>query len=54
VHFVFREEKLCGTLGELRLLSEPAWGRLSALLTAREAGRHVLSGLEGQFLFYAF
>jgi pSer/pThr/pTyr-binding forkhead associated (FHA) protein len=54
VHFVFREEKLCGKLGEARLLSEPAWGRLSALVKAREAGRHALSGLEGQFLFYAF
>lgn len=54
VHFVFREEKLCGRLGEARLLSEPAWGRLAALVTAREVGRHTLSGMDGQFLFYAF
>jgi adenylate cyclase len=54
VHFVFREEKLCGRLGEARLLSEPAWGRLAALVTAREIGRHSLSGLDGEYLFYAF
>jgi hypothetical protein len=54
VHFVFREEKLCGTLGEARLLSEAAWGRLSALVTAREVGHHPLSGLDGKSLFFAF
>jgi len=54
VHFVFREEKLCGRLGETRLLSEAAWGRLAALIAAREVGRHSLSGMDGQFLFYAF
>jgi adenylate cyclase len=54
VHFVFREEKLCGNLGEARLLSEAAWGRLSALVAAREVGRHSLSGLDGQFQFFAF
>lgn len=54
VHFVFRQEKLCGTLGESRLLSEAAWGRLASLITTREAGRHPLSGFDGQFLFYAF
>lgn len=54
MHFVFREEELCGSLGEARLLSEAAWGRLAALITAREVGRHSLSGLDGQFLFYAF
>ena len=54
VHFVFREEKLCGRLGEARLLSEPAWGRLAAVVTAREVGRHSLSGMDGEFLFFAF
>ncbi len=54
VHFIFRVEKLCGRLGETRLMSEPAWGRLSSLVSAREVGRHSLSGLDGQFLFYGF
>jgi class 3 adenylate cyclase len=54
VHFVFRVEKLCGRLGETRLMSEAAWERLSALVTTREVGRHSLSGLDGQFLFYTF
>lgn len=54
VHFVFRQEKLCATLGEPRLLSEAAWGRLAALLPAREVGRHPLSGFDGDFLFYVF
>jgi len=54
VHFVFRQEKLCGRLGEARLLSEPAWERMAALVTAHEVGRHSLSGMNGAFLFYAF
>jgi pSer/pThr/pTyr-binding forkhead associated (FHA) protein len=54
VHFVFRQEKLCASLGEARLLSEAAWGRLAVLLTARDVGLHSLSGFDGQFRFYAF
>jgi len=54
VHFVFREEKLCAILGESRLLSEAAQGRLAALVQAREVGRHPLGGFDGQFLFYTF
>jgi len=52
VHFVFRMEKLAGTLGVTRLLSEAAWARLTALVQAREVGRHPLSGFDGQYLFY--
>jgi len=54
VHFVFRMEKLAGTLGELRLLSEPVWERLAALVEAREVGRYSLPGFDRQSPFYAF
>lgn len=53
VHFVFRMEKLAGSLGEPRLLSEPARKRLPTGVEVREAGRHSLQGFEGQFAFYA-
>ena len=52
VHFAFRMEKLAGDLGVVRLLSETAWARLTALVQAREVGRHPLSGFDGQYLFY--
>lgn len=54
VHFIFRQEKVCGKLGEARLLSEAARQRLAGLIETREAGRHPLSGFEGEFPFYAF
>lgn len=54
VIFVFRQEKLAKRLGKIRLLSEPAWNRLAALVSAEEAGRHPLEGLDGDYTFYAF
>jgi adenylate cyclase len=53
VHFVFRMEKLAGSLGEARLLSEPARKRLPTGVEVRDVGRHSLHGFEGQFAFYA-
>lgn len=53
VHFVFRMEKLAGSLGETRLLSEAARKRLPAGVEVRDAGQHSLHGFEGQFRFYA-
>jgi adenylate cyclase len=52
VHFIFRMEKLAGTLGEVRLLSEAAWRRLNPLLETRDLGTHSLTGFDGQFCFY--
>jgi pSer/pThr/pTyr-binding forkhead associated (FHA) protein len=54
VHFVFRMEKLAGSLHEPRLLSEPARKRLPSAVKVREVGRHSLHGFEGEFGFYAF
>jgi adenylate cyclase len=54
VHFTFRMEKLAGTLGEPRLLSQPAWERLAAVVEGREVGYHPLQGFESTFLIYAF
>jgi class 3 adenylate cyclase len=54
VHFIFRMEKLAGSLGEARLLSEPARKRLPTGVEVRDVGRHPLHGFEGQFGFYAF
>ena len=53
VHFVFRMEKLAGSLGEARLISEAARKRLPRELQVRDVGRHPLHGFEGQFQFYA-
>ena len=54
VHFAFRMEKVAGGLGHARLLSEPAWQRLSSVLEAREIGTHPVPGLDGEFRFYTF
>jgi class 3 adenylate cyclase len=54
VHFVFPMEKLAGSLGEARLLSEAAGKRLATFVDARDVGSHSLHGFESQFRFYAF
>ena len=54
VHYVFRMEKLAGSLGYPRLLSDPARQRLSALLEVADTGKHPLHGFEGEFPFYTF
>jgi class 3 adenylate cyclase len=54
VHMVSRMEKLAGSLGEPRLLSEAAWGRLAALVEAKSVGQHALTGFDGNFSFYSF
>jgi len=54
VNFVFRMEKLAGGLKYLTLLSEVAGARLSDRLPVESAGRHPLSGFEGEFAFLTF
>ena len=54
VNFVFRAEKLASSIGDLRLLSEPARTALGPLLAATPAGRHPVPGFEGEFAFFTF
>ena len=54
VNFVFRMEKLAGGLGHSNLMSEAAGARLRGGLPAEPAGRHPLSGFEGEFAFLTF
>lgn len=54
VNFVFRAEKLAATIGESRLLTEPARTQLKLLLPAHEVGCHTVSGFDGDFPFFSF
>jgi adenylate cyclase len=54
VNFVFRVEKLAASIGEFRLLSEPAQAALGPLLGASPAGQHAVHGFTGEFAFYTF
>ena len=54
VNFIFRMEKLAGSLGEPRLLSEAANTQVKTALTTAAAGDHTLTGFEGAFLFFTF
>ncbi len=55
VNFAFRMEKLAASIGEARLLSEPAWSRLAGSLpAATPVGNHPVSSFEGEFPFYSF
>ena len=54
VSFVFRMEKLAGSLNHPNLMSEVASSRLGGLLPAEPAGRHTLNGFEGAYAFLTF
>ena len=54
VHFVFRLEKLAGSLAEPRLLSQAAAEKLGTLMQVRETGWHSLPGFESKVQVYAF
>ena len=52
VNFVFRMEKLAGSLGEDFLLSEAVASQCGKLWSVMEAGGHSLAGFEGPFRFF--
>jgi adenylate cyclase len=52
VIFVFRMEKLAGSLGAHLLASEPARTKLGALVQFQPAGSYDLKGFEGTFEFF--
>ena len=52
VNFVFRMEKLAGSLGLLCLLSAVASEALTTSITPTSAGSHELKGFEGKYEFF--
>jgi class 3 adenylate cyclase len=52
VIFVFRMEKMAGSLGILLMASEAAKAKLEPMMKCESAGRHPLKGFEGDFEFF--
>ena len=52
VIFVFRMEKLAGSLGILLMASAAAKGKLEPVMKYEPAGVHELKGFEGSFEFF--
>jgi adenylate cyclase len=53
VNFVFRMEKLAGSLGISLLISAAANAKLAPFMLAEPAGNHELKGFEGQHEFFS-
>jgi adenylate cyclase len=53
VNFVFRMEKLAGSLGISLLTSAAANAKLASFMRAESAGNHELKGFEGQYEFFS-
>src|SRR6266481_799284 len=53
VNFVFRMEKLAGSLGILLLTSEAGKTKLASLMRYEPAGAHELKGFEGKHEFFS-
>jgi adenylate cyclase len=53
VNFVFRMEKLAGSLGISRLTSEACKSKLESLIKCEPAGGHELKGFEGRHEFFS-
>lgn len=54
VIFAFRMEKLAGSLGIPCMISEAAQSRLTPTTPTLEAGRHPVSGFDGEHLFFHY
>jgi adenylate cyclase len=54
VNFVFRMEKLAGSLKLERLTSSAANDKLGTLISSSSAGGHELKGFEGKHTFFSF
>jgi hypothetical protein len=54
VTFVFRMERLAGSLKQHRLMSEAARGQLAERVQTRPAGEHSLPGFPGHYPFFSF
>jgi len=53
VNFVFRMEKLAGSLGIMLLTSAAGKDKLGSLITSEPAGAHELKGFEGKHEFFS-
>ena len=53
VNFVFRMEKLAGSLGVSLLTSGAGQAKLKSLINLEPAGAHELKGFEGKYLFFS-
>jgi len=53
VNFVFRMEKLAGSLGIYLLISAAGKSRLESLINCKPAGAHELKGFEGKHEFFS-
>jgi class 3 adenylate cyclase len=54
VNFVFRMEKLAGSLGAPRLMSAAASEKIKSLCPPQAESRHKLAGFDGEFTFCTF
>jgi class 3 adenylate cyclase len=53
VNFVFRMEKLAGSLGISLLTSAAGNDKLGSLITSSPVGGHELKGFEGEYEFFS-
>ena len=53
VNFVFRMEKLAGSLGIAVLTSAAGQAKLGSLIQCQPAGEHELKGFEGNHQFFS-
>ena len=53
VHFIFRVEKLAGTIGERMLISDAARRQLPLEFETKDAGQHQVQSFEGDFSFHS-
>jgi class 3 adenylate cyclase len=53
VNFVFRMEKLAGSLGIAVLTSAAGESKLESLMKCEPAGSHELKGFEGSYEFFS-
>jgi hypothetical protein len=54
VHYAFRMEKIAGSLGELRAMSDAAHQRLAETLPSELVGRYAMPGFSGEHALWRF
>jgi adenylate cyclase len=54
VNFVFRMEKVAGSAGCSRMVSEAVHDRMKENITFSEEGKHSVPSFEGEFLFFTY